>query len=144
MDEKTEDQLLCYPSIENISEETEVSENTVLKYINILNELNILVFDYAGYRVLIEGKIKNGKMFYARCEDEEILLNRLRKERENNGFIKINKRMKDKSNLKKSIKQKINILEKKENLTNIEVDKLENLKLFYDDLNKTNNKETEN
>ena len=134
MNEKDEDYLLCYPSIENISSEIDISEKTVLKYINILKELKILVFDYAGYKVLSDSKIKNGKMFYARYDNEELLLNRLKKEREERGFIKISKRAKDKSNFKKSIKQKINKLEKKKDLSIIEIEKLKNFKEVYDNL----------
>lgn len=135
MDERLEDYLLCYPSIEKITLSIGLTEATVLKYINILKELKILIFDYAGYKVLVDGKIKNGKMFYSRYENEELLLNRLNKEREEHGFINISKRIKDKSNLKKSIKQRINTLKKKDNLTMIYQVKLNLLEEQYKKLN---------
>lgn len=138
--EQCEDYLLCFPSLINISENVNITEKTVLKYIDILKELNIFVFDYAGYKVLYDGKIKNGKMFYARVENEQILLNRLQKEREEHGYISISKRFKDKSNLKRSIKQKINDLEKKETINTIENEQYILLKEEYNKLN--NEKET--
>jgi hypothetical protein len=138
--EQCEDYLLCFPSLINISENVNITEKTVLKYIDILKELNIFVFDYAGYKVLYDGKIKNGKMFYTRVENEQILLNKLQKEREEHGYISISKRFKDKSNLKRSIKQKINDLEKKEEINLIENEQLILLKEKYNELN--NEKET--
>ena len=74
-------------------------------------------------------------MFYSRYENEELLLNRLNKEREEHGFINISKRIKDKSNLKKSIKQRINTLKKKDNLTMIYQVKLNLLEEQYKKLN---------
>ena len=142
MNKNDEDYLLCYPSIEHIAEEIDLSQKTVLKYINILNELKILVFDYAGYRVLADNKIKNGKMFYTRYENEELLLERLKAEREFHGFIKISKRLKEKSNLKKSIKQKINKLLQKDELSILEKERLLKLEETYKMLNTSDNNQS--
>ena len=134
MNEKDEDYLLCYPSIENISSEVDISEKTVLKYINILKELKILVFDYAGYKILSDSKIKNGKMFYTRYDNEELLLNRLKKEREEHGFIDINKRLKNIDGIKIIIKNRINNLENKKELSILDKENLINYKKVYNNL----------
>ena len=134
MNKESEDFGLCFPSIHRISEDLEQSEITTLKYINILKELKILIFDYSGFKVLSDGKIRNDKMFYARYNDDNILIERLTKERKEKGFIKISKKLKDKSNFKRSLKQKINILEKTKDLTLTDKNKLELFKEKYKQL----------
>ena len=136
MNEEVEDFGLCYPSIHTLSDELNKSENTILKYINILKELKILIFDYSGFKILSDGKIRNDKMFYTRYKDENILINRLNKEREEKGFIKISKKLKDKSNLRRSLKQKINLLEKEKYISLTDKNKLELLKEEYNNLEK--------
>ena len=73
-------------------------------------------------------------MFYTRYKNENILIDRLNKEREEKGFIKISKKLKDKSNLKRSLKQKINILEKEKDISITDKNKLELLKEEYNNL----------
>ena len=64
-------------------------------------------------------------MHYCRFEHEEMLINRLEKIRKEKGFIKVNPRSKDKSNLKRSLKQQMNNLnKKKEDKTITEVEKI--------------------
>lgn len=139
--EQCEEYLLCFPSLLNIADAVNISEKTVLKYINILKDLNIFSFDYAGYKVLADGKVKNSKMYYTRVGNEEILLQRLQKEREEHGYYHVSKRLKDKTNLKRSIKQKINDLEKKTDTNLIENEELKLLKEEYNKL--SNEKETD-
>jgi len=132
--EQCEDYLLCFPSLLNISDSVNIAEKTVLKYINILKDLDIFIFDYAGYKVLADGKVKNGKMFYTRVGNEEILLQRLQKERQEHGYYNISRRLKDKGNLKRSLKQKINDLEKKASINPIEIEELKLIKEEYKEL----------
>jgi hypothetical protein len=125
-----EDYCLGYPSIINIAERVEVTEKTALKYINILNELNIFVYDYAGFKETSKGQIKNGHMYYTRVGNEDLLLQKLNKERSQKGYIKINKINKDKSNLKRQITQKIHDIEKKQEKGQANIIDIENLKLL--------------
>lgn len=103
---------LCYPSFSKIYETISLSETTIEKYIALLKKYEIIESDYAGYKETSKGKIKNGKMFYCRYMDRDILINRINKEREEFGFIKLNKLSKDKRNLKISLTQKINNINK--------------------------------
>lgn len=133
---------LCYLSNERIIDDLAISENTITKYTNILQELNILRCDYAGYKETASGKIKNGVMHYCRFEHEKILIDKLEEIRKNKGFIRLSPKSKDKSNVKKSIKQQINYLEKKikeETITNIE---LSSYKLLKEEYKKLNEKES--
>jgi hypothetical protein len=109
-----------------------------MKYIDILNCLQLLVFDYAGYKELSKGKIKNGVMFYARYKDIDKLLTRLKLERDRKGYIQVNKRSKDKSNLKRSLKQKINLISKKEKEGTINEIDIYNKELLIQKYNKLN------
>ena len=134
-----EDYCLGYPSVLNIAERVEVTEKTALKYINILSELNIFVFDYAGYKETSKGQIKNGHMYYTRVGNEDLLLQKLTSERKKKGYIKISKINKDKSNFKKQIKQKINDLIKKKGngqANIIDIEKLRLLQEQYEELDK--------
>lgn len=134
---KDENYKLCYVSIENIKNELGLSENTIIKYIDILKNINILRCDYAGYKETAKGQVKNGTMYYCRAMDEELLIQKLTKLRTEEGFIKLNNKNKDKSNIKKSIKQRINYLNKKEKentISKIETITLNQLKEEYNNL----------
>ena len=111
--ELDEDYKLCYPSLNKINDDTGLSETTIIKYTELLINNEIMLSDYAGYRETIKGKIRNGKMFYCRYQDKELLNKRINNYREKEGFIKQNKLSKDKSNMKRSIKQIINKLNNK-------------------------------
>lgn len=126
----------AFPSYAIITEELCISENTLIKYLNILKEEQLLIFDYAGYKETAKGEIKNGNMYYARYEDEEILLNLLTLIRSEKGFIKVNKRNKDKSNLKRSLKQRINKLKKEGVKTKTDKEQLKLLIKEYEETNK--------
>ena len=120
-----EDYNFCYISNVTIVDKLGISENSIIKYINILQELNIIRCDYAGYKETAKGQIKNDVTHYCRFEHEEMLINRLEKIRKEKGFIKVNPRSKDKSNLKRSLKQQMNNLnKKKEDKTITEVEKI--------------------
>lgn len=132
--EKDENYKLSFPSIINVATNINITEKSVLKYINILRDLNILVFDYVGIKEDRNGSIKNTNMFYARIEDEDKLLNKLRIERNKKGFIIQSKLNRDKSNLKRKLKQEINYLNNKSNLIDLEIEKLNKLKEEYNNL----------
>ncbi|WP_252251133.1 hypothetical protein [Clostridium sp. VAP52] len=133
--EKDEDYKLCYPSFDKINDEIGLSEATIIKYINILLLNKIIDCDYAGFKETTKGKIRNSKMFYCRYEDKEILHNRVNDYRIKEGFIKQNKLSKNKTNLKRSIKQKINKLNDKLDkniITDTEQIRLELLQTEYE------------
>lgn len=139
--ETEEDYKLCYPSFNNISDAIGIGESTIVKYTDILQANEILYCDYAGYKETTKGQIKNSKMFYSRYMDVELLKNRVDRYREQNGFIKLNKLSKNKSNIKRSLKQMINTLENKINnntITNLEEQRLI---LLQEEYNKLENQE---
>lgn len=138
--EQDEYYKLAFPKMTTIAENVDVTEKTVLKHINTLKELKILNFDYAGFKEMRDGKIKNGNMFYCRYEDSKILLEQLERERSTKGFIKQNKLQKDKSNLKRRITQEINYINKKiENNTADEIER-EKIKLLKEEYSKLENR----
>lgn len=140
--ELDEDYKLCYPSYSKINDDIGISETTIEKYINILQDHKIIECDYAGFKETTKGQIRNGKMFYCRYQDKDKLITRVDNERKRNGFIKQNKLSKNKSNIKRSLKQMINKLNNKASnnkITDIEKVRLELLKEEYIKL--TNTKE---
>lgn len=142
--EQDEDYKLCYPSFNNISDTIGIGESTIVKYTDILQSNQIIYCDYAGFKETSKGQIKNSKMFYCRYMDVELLTNRINRYREQNGFIKLNKLSKNKSNIKRSLKQMINTLENKINeniITNLEQ---ERLKLLQEEYNQLENQDKEN
>lgn len=142
--ETDEDYKLCYPSFNNISDTIGIGESTIVKYTDILQSNEIIYCDYAGFKETSKGQIKNSKMFYCRYMDVELLTNRVNRYREQNGFIKLNKLSKNKSNIKRSLKQMINTLENKINegiITNLEK---ERFKLLQEEYNQLENQDKEN
>ena len=125
------DYLMCYPSFKTISEYLGLSECTIEKYINILKNNKLLYSDYAGYKVLANGDVRNTNMYYCRYRDRERVINRINEERKS-GIISYSKLNRDKSNIKRKLKQIINKLtSKKEELTKEEILKLNLLNKEY-------------
>ena len=125
--DKDEDYLCAYPKLDSISSICNIkSKNTIVKYNTIFKELNIFSFDYAGYKIDRNGNetIRNGRMFYTPYGNEEMLLQRLQKEREKYGYYKISDKYKDLKNLQISISKKITNINKLENKTIIDIEKL--------------------
>lgn len=125
--DKDEDYLLAFPKLDSISSVCNIkSKNTVIKYNRILKELNIFSFDYAGCKIDKNGNetIRNGRMFYTPYGNEEILLQKLQKERQEYGYYKISEIYKDLKNLQISISKKITNINKLENKTIIDIEKL--------------------
>lgn len=132
--ESDEEYGLAYPKIETMELELEISKNTILKYIDVLDELKIITSNYVGYRIT-NGKIKMTNTYYCRYRDKELLdnyINKLKKNKDNNS---IDNEKKNKINLKRSLKQKINKLNEKENKTKEENNKLQKLLAEYETLN---------
>jgi hypothetical protein len=126
-DDKSEDYLCGYPKLDSISSVCNIkSKNTIVKYNNIFKELEIFSFDYAGYKIDKNGNesYRNGSMFYTPYGNEEILLERLRKDREKHGYYKISNKYKELINLQISISKKITNINKLENKTIIDLEKL--------------------
>jgi hypothetical protein len=122
-----EDYLCAYPKLDTISDECNIkSKNTIIKYNKIFRELKIFSFDYAGYKIDKNGNesIRNGRMFYTIYGNEEILLQRLRIDREKNGYIKISEKYKELMNFKISISKKIANINKLKDKTIIDLEKL--------------------
>lgn len=138
--EQEEYYKLAFPKLTTIAENVDVTEKTVLKHINALKELKILNFDYAGFKEMRDGKIKNGNMFYCRYEDSKILLEQLERERNTKGFIKQNKLQKDKSNLKRRITQEINYINKKIENNTADAIEREKIKLLKEEYSKLENR----
>jgi uncharacterized protein YbgA (DUF1722 family) len=133
--EKDEEYKLAKPSFDRIGDMMAINDKTIIKYLKIFKELNLLEYNYVGARVMASGNIKNTNMYYCRKEDEDILKEYIGKELKNNNYININKDNKNKSNLKRSLKQKINKLEKT-NRSKTDGILLEELKDKYEELNK--------
>ena len=56
---------ICYPTIEQMSNETKLSEKIILKYIDILSsELELILYDNAGTRKTSDGNIKECENTY--------------------------------------------------------------------------------
>lgn len=124
---------LSYPSINKISEVVDISEFTVLKYINILKEQNILYYDCVGYKI-VNGKYKMTNTYYCRTEDKELLDTFIQNKKHDKGVTAMTKKDKNKTNQKRSLKQKINKLCNRKNKTNEEMELLEQLTKEYEEL----------
>lgn len=55
---------VCYPSIKRISQETKLIEDTILKYITILRELNLILYDNLGTIFYKKAKQQEAKNIY--------------------------------------------------------------------------------
>jgi len=125
--DKDEDYLCAFPQLDSISSVCSIkSKNTIVKYNEILKELKILSFDYAGYKIDRNGAetIRNGKMFYTPYGNEEILLRRLQIDREKYGYYNISDKYKELKNLQISISKKITNINKLKDKTIIDIEKL--------------------
>ncbi|WP_252251371.1 DUF677 domain-containing protein [Clostridium sp. VAP52] len=124
-DETNEDYLCAYPQLTTISQVCNIkSKETIIKYNKIFRDLKIFSFDYAGYKIDKNGAIRNGKMFYTTYGNEEILLDRLRVEREKFGYYKISDKYKELKNIQRSISKKIDNINKLKEKTIIDLEKI--------------------
>jgi peptidoglycan hydrolase CwlO-like protein len=133
--DKDEDYKLAYPSINNISEALGLSEYTILKYIKVLKEQNILYYDSIGYKI-VNGEYKMTNTYYCRMDDKDILDKFIETKRQDKGVTPMSKKDKNITNSKRSLKQKINKLYKKQDKSQEETDKLKELEKEYEQLQK--------
>ena len=124
---------LCYPSIETISNALQLSEYTILKYIKALKDSNILYYDSIGYKI-VNGEYRMTNTYYSRMEHKDKLDYFINNKRQDKGIIPMNTNDKNTTNMKRSLKQKINKLIKKENKTEKEIIKLKSLQEQYEKL----------
>jgi biotin operon repressor len=134
--EQSETYKLAFPSIEYIATFLDISENTVLKYIKALKDgMGLLYYDNVGYKI-VNGKYKATKTYYCRMIDKELLGNRIVIENKDTSVTPLNKQEKSKINNKRSLKQKINILNKKVDKSESEMKILQSLEEQYKKLTK--------
>jgi hypothetical protein len=133
--EQDEDYKLCYPSIDKISNVLGLSEITVLKYIKILKEEHILYYDSIGYKI-INGQYKMTNTYYCRYKDKDKLDYFIEYKRKDKGIKPMTSKDKNITNIKRSLKQKINKLNKKDNKTEEEVLQLKKIEKEYETLKK--------
>lgn len=134
--EKDENYKLCYMAIKTLARELQLSETTILKYLGVLDDIEIIKHDYAGYGYN-NNKVKTSITYFSRYKDREILNNRLIKTRTDKKLKDSNRESRDKVKKKISLKQKINILKKKEEgnkITDKEREKMKELKKEYSEL----------
>lgn len=121
------------PSLNKISEIVDISEYTILKYIEVLKNENILYYDCVGYKV-VNGKYKMTNTYYSRMEDKELLDELIQKKKLEVGVNVLTSKDKNKTNQKRSLKQKINKLYNKENKTDKDIELLKQLTKEYEEL----------
>lgn len=135
---QNENYKLCYMTINKLSEELEFRNETIYKYLDALDDkLKIIYHDYAGYGYT-NNIIKSQVTHYCRYEDKEILNNKLNEIRKDKNIKESNYEKRKLIHKKISVKQKINYLKNKENkntITDIENEKLEQLKDEYENIN---------
>jgi hypothetical protein len=121
------------PSLRTISDIVDISEITILKYIEVLENENILYYDCVGYKI-VNGKYKMTNTYYSRMEDKEILDKLIQKKKQEVGINIMTSKDKNKTNKKRSLKQKINKLYNKENKTDEDLELLKQLTEEYEQL----------
>lgn len=132
-DPQNENYKLGYPSIELLESQTGLSNKTILKYRRILKDLNIINYDYLGCNISTD-EFKLTNTYYCRMEDTNKLKQRMEALNCIANTRKFSEDDKKKINSKRSIKQRINYLSKKQILNSKEIQILNGLKLEYADL----------
>lgn len=128
-----EDYKLTYPSIKTMADELDISETTIIKYLKSLREMELLYYDNVGYKIS-NGKFKSTSTYYSRYEDREYVMNMLNKISNDKGIRTLDSKGKSKINQKRSLKQKINKLNKKIIITKEDKLRLDQLQEEYENL----------
>jgi len=102
---------ICYPSFDKIEYDVGIGTKAIMSYNKILKDLKLIDYINGGYRI-VRGKVKQDVNYYCRYEDRECLKEYVKKFKEDNNLNKQTTSEKKKSNKKRSLKQKINHLEK--------------------------------
>lgn len=108
----------------------EISENTIISYKEIYNELELIYVNTNGYKI-IEGNYRNEPSCHCRYEYKDILENIINQNTKDNRIKILNDNNKEKGNKKRSIKSQINNLMKKRNKTNEDNIRLKELEEKY-------------
>ena len=102
---------ICYPSFDKIEFDVGIGIRAIMSYNAILKEIKLIDYINGGYRV-VRGKVKQDVNYYCRYEDRECLEEYSKRFKEDNSLKSQTNSEKKKSNKKRSLKQKINHLEK--------------------------------
>ncbi|MBN3437824.1 hypothetical protein CJF20_04710 [Clostridium botulinum] len=102
---------ICYPSFDKIEYDVGIGIKAIMSYNNILKQLQLIDYINGGYRI-VRGKVKQDVNYYCRYEDRDCLKEYAKRFKEDNNLKGQTTLEKKKSNKKRSLKQKINYLEK--------------------------------
>lgn len=139
----------CYPSENILSHDTGISKTTISKYIQILNDINLIRFTNAGDRLFPNGEYKTSPNNYVLClhdweetlKESIIYFKKMQKEKYGVKFLsKVNNKSDD-SKEKKTILGKIQYLESKEMLNKKEKSDLSKLKKKLDKIKESTTRE---
>ncbi|MCY6372758.1 helix-turn-helix domain-containing protein [Clostridium ganghwense] len=123
----------CFPSIKVLSRDTGLNEKTIEKYIDILQEIDLIRYENAGDRLYPNGEYKKSSNNYVLCRAgcEEALkesIKYLRKKEMEKGVVFVGKEIQATANEKRKLTCLINSLESEEKLSKREENKLRKLK----------------
>ncbi|GAA0082937.1 hypothetical protein [Clostridium sp. CTA-6] len=102
---------ICYPSFDKIEFDVGIGTKAIMSYNQILKDLKLIDYINGGYRI-VRGKVKQDVNYYCRYEDGQCLKEYVKKFKEDNNLNNQTISEKKKSNKKRSLKQKLNHLEK--------------------------------
>lgn len=106
---------VCFPSIITLKKEAKISnDKTCIKYNDMLKRLGIITYKNIGIKVDRNGKYKNGMNVYARLGNESYIDNEIIRIRETDDYYVVKQEKTDLINKRRSIKQQINNLAKKQ------------------------------
>lgn len=116
---------LCYPSIEVLSEETRLSPNTILSYVDVLVDLGLILYENPGTKLYPSGDVKECNNIYTInykgnkeiLEKEIFRMEQELKEQEKNKQLKVINNVI--GNQKRSVKTKMRHLDNRLNVGKI-------------------------
>lgn len=113
---------VCFPSIATLKKEAKISnDKTCIKYNDMLKSLGIITYKNVGIKVDRYGKYKNGMHVYARLGHERYIDNEIIEIRNRDDYFEVKQAKTDLANRKRSIKQKINMLSKKQRVDDLSI-----------------------
>ncbi|MFR0778760.1 MAG: hypothetical protein ACLSH8_04050 [Zhenhengia sp.] len=111
---------VCFPSISTLKKEAKISnDKTCIKYNDMLKRLEIITYKNIGIKVDRNGKYTNGMNVYARVGNESYIDDEIIKIRERDDYYEVKQEKTDLINRRRSIKQKINNLAKKQQVGDV-------------------------
>ena len=139
-----QDKTETYNYVNSTSQEVNTLANRPLTLLivsnakDVIKELKkeeILYYDSIGYKI-VNGEYRMTNTYYCRMEDKDKLDSFIELKRKDKNIKPMTSKEKNKTNLKRSLKQKINKLNKKENKTEEEKLQLEEIEKEYETLKK--------